>query len=113
MGSRASMAGLICRGEIRWYKFSKPDKKRPVLVLTRATHIEYLKTVTVAPITSAIREVPSQVHLSIEDGLQNDCVVNLDHLRTVEKSHLGSLIATLSNDRLVEIKIAILYALGF
>jgi mRNA-degrading endonuclease toxin of MazEF toxin-antitoxin module len=45
----------ICRGEVRLYQFAPPDKKRPVLVLTRDSAIAYLSTVTVAPVTSTIR----------------------------------------------------------
>ena len=55
------MAGRIARGDVRLYSFSSPDKKRPVVVLTRDSAISYLSTVTVAPITSAIRGVPSEV----------------------------------------------------
>jgi mRNA interferase MazF len=46
------------RGEVRWYKFNKPDKKRPVVILTRNSAIEYLGEVTIAPITSIIRDIP-------------------------------------------------------
>ena len=54
------MAGKIARGDVRLYKFAAPDKQRPVLVLTRDSAITYLATVTVAPITSAIRGVRSE-----------------------------------------------------
>ena len=52
------------RGEIRWYKFAHPDKKRPVLILTRDSILEYLGEVTVAPVTSTIRDIPSEVALA-------------------------------------------------
>ena len=48
-------------GEIRWYKSAKPDKKRPVLILTRDSVLEYPGEVTVAPITSAVRDIPAEV----------------------------------------------------
>lgn len=64
------------RGEIRWYRFAQPDKKRPVLVLTRNSIIEYLGEVTVAPITSTIRDIPSEVVLTPQDGMPRDCAVN-------------------------------------
>jgi mRNA interferase MazF len=51
------------RGEIRWYRFSRPDKKRPVVILTRDSVLEYLGEVTIAPITSTIRDIPSEVAL--------------------------------------------------
>ena len=78
------------RGEIRWYKFSAPDKKRPILVLTRDSILEYLGEVTVAPITTTVRNIPSEVFLSTQDGMIRDCAVNLDHIQTVSKSKIGS-----------------------
>jgi len=53
----------ISRGEVRLYEFAAPDKMRPALVLTRNSAIGYLSTVTVAPVTSTIRGVPSEVVL--------------------------------------------------
>jgi len=100
------------RGEVRWYKFTHPDKKRPVLVLTRNSIIEYLDEVTVAPITSTIRNIPSEVQLSRSEGLTKDCAVNCDHIQTVPKAKLGGLITTLSHSKLSETRQAIQFALG-
>ena len=71
------------RGEVRWYKFPQPDKRRPVVILTRDSALEFLGEVTVAPITSAIRDIPSEVLLTKDDGMPRDCAVNLDHIQTV------------------------------
>lgn len=101
------------RGEIRWYRFSSPDKKRPVLILTRDVGIDVLGEVTVASVTSRIRGIPSEVPLSRTDGMLRDCVVNLDHINTVSKGALGAVLATLPDHRMAEIKNALLYALGF
>ena len=101
------------RGEIRWYRFSAPDKRRPVLVLTRDSVLEYLGEVTIAPITSTIREIPSEVFLTSRDGLPRDCAVNLDHLQTVARSKLGALITTLGTEQMKEVRSALLFALGF
>lgn len=100
------------RGEVRWYKFKHPDKKRPVVILTRNSILEYLGEATVAPITSNIRAIPSEVPLSRRDGLLNDCAVNCDHIQTVSKSNLGPLITTLSIEKLGEIRKAIGFALN-
>jgi mRNA interferase MazF len=100
-------------GEIRWYRFASPDKKRPVLVLTRDAVLDYLGEVTVAPITSTIRDIPSEVLLTREDGVPRDSAINLDHLQTVPKSRLGSLITTLPRERMDEVRRALLFALGF
>ena len=101
------------RGEVRWYKFSKPDKKRPVVILTRNSAIEYLGEVTIAPITSIIRDIPSEVLLSQEDGMKHDCAINLDHLQTVSKGKIGALITKLSSTKLDELLQALNFALGF
>jgi|SRR5208282_3488170 len=99
-------------GEVRWYKFNSPDKKRPVVILSRNSILEYLGEVTVAPVTSIIRDIPSEVLLSQLDGMRNDCAVNCDHIQTVSKSKIGPLITTLSKDKLGEIHNAISFALN-
>ena len=100
------------RGEVRWYTFKSPDKKRTVVILTRNAILEYLSEVTVAPITSMIRDIPSEVLLSREDGMKSDCVINCDHVQTVSKLKVGSLITTLSNDKLTDLRGAICFALN-
>jgi mRNA interferase MazF len=101
------------RGEVRWYKFSHPDKKRPVLILTRNSILEYLGEVTVAPLTSTIRNIPSEVAVGRHEGLEKDCAVNCDHIQTVSKTKLGGLITTLPTSKLSEVRQAIQFALGF
>jgi mRNA interferase MazF len=100
------------RGEIRWYEFQPPDKHRPVLILTRSSAIHYLNEVTIAPITSTIRAIPSEVVLGTEDGMPQDCAVNLDHLQTVQKIKIGRLITSLSAEKLDYVASAICVALG-
>ena len=100
------------RGDVRWYKFRHPDKKRPVVILTRNSILEYLGEVTVAPVTSTIRDIPSEVILSHLDGMQNDCAVNCDHIQTVSKLNIGSMITSLSKEKLNEIRDAINFALN-
>jgi mRNA interferase MazF len=99
------------RGEVRWYKFKEPDRKRPVLILTRDSILEYLGEVTVAPVTSTVRDIPSEVFLSKQDGMPRSCAVNCDHIQTVSKGKIGGLIATLSNDKLDKVRGAITFAL--
>jgi mRNA interferase MazF len=100
------------RGEIRWYKFAPPDKKRPVLILTRDSILGYLGEVTIAPITTRLRDIPSEVFLSKSDGMPQDCAVNCDHLQTVSKGKIGSLITSLPAAKLVDVGRAIRFALG-
>jgi mRNA interferase MazF len=101
------------RGEVRWYKFAKPDKNRPVVVLTRNSALEFLGEVTVAPITPTIRDIPTEVLLTKEDGMPQECAVNLDHIQTVSKGKIGPLITTLSSTKMTELRSALLFALGF
>jgi mRNA interferase MazF len=101
------------RGDIRWYQFGRPDKKRPVLVLTRDSALEFLGEVTIAPITSTVRDIPSEVVLTPADGVPRDCAINLDHVQTVARRRVGGLIATLSAARMMEVRSALLFALGF
>ncbi len=112
MGASCSVAGAIAHGEVRLYQFPRPDKQRPVVVLTRESAIAYLSTVTVAPITSTIRGVPSEVRLSEADGMKGACAVNLHNLVTVSKIHLGRRVATLSPERMKELCGALGFALG-
>ncbi len=100
------------RGEIRWYKFAHPDKKRPVLILTRDSVIAYLGEVTVAPVTSTVRNIPSEVALSKEDGVPRICAVNCDHIQTVAKGKIGSRLTTLSNKQMTHVAKAIGFALN-
>ncbi|MEM7481811.1 MAG: type II toxin-antitoxin system PemK/MazF family toxin [Acidobacteriota bacterium] len=104
---------MIQRGEVRWFKFRRSDKRRPVLILTRDSALEFLGQVTVAPITSTIRDIPTEVPLGPEDGLPRDCVANLDHVQTVARGQLGALITHLPGTKLARVRQALLFALGF
>jgi len=99
-------------GEIRWFKFVLPDKKRPVLILTRDSVLEYLGEVTVAPITTTVRNIPSEVFLSTDDGMPYDCAVNCDHLQTVSKGKIGPLITSLPRSKMLAVGRAIRFALN-
>ena len=101
------------RGDVCWYTFKAPDKKRPVLILTRDSAIAVLKSVTVAPITSTIRSIPTEVVLTKDDGLPNTCAANLDNLQSVPKSNIGDCIARLTARKMKEAGAAVSFALGF
>ena len=106
------MGRFMKRGEVRWYTFKHPDKKRPVVILTRNSILEYLGEVTIAPVTATIRDIPSEVLLSRLDGMHNDCAINCDHIQTVSKSNVGSMIISLSKEKLSEVRDAINFALN-
>jgi len=101
------------RGEIRWYRFHSPDKRRPVVLLTRDSVLDYLGEVTIAPITTTIRDIPSEVVIGPEDGVPRQCAINLDHVQTVAKNRLGGVITTLPSARMAEVRDALLFALGY
>jgi len=105
------VAGRLERGEVRLYRFASPDKERPVLILTRRSALGYLARVTVAPITSTIREVPSEVALGIEDGMKQPCAVNLHNVVTVARDGLGRRVAQLGPDRMRQVCAALAFAL--
>jgi mRNA interferase MazF len=84
----------------------------PVLLLTRGSALRYLSRVTVAPITSTLRGVPSEVALGTEDGIKGPCAVNLHNVVTVPQAGLGRRVATLSSARMREVCLALAFALG-
>lgn len=102
------------QGDVYWYRFRAPDKRRPVLILTRSSAIPFLTGITVASITTTIRGIPSEVLLSPnEDGIFEDCVVNTDNIQTIQKTNLSEFITHLSQDRMREVRAAIEFSLGF
>jgi mRNA interferase MazF len=82
------------------------------LILTRDSAIAYLNEVTVAPITSTIRGIPSEVVIGREHGMDKDCAINLDHLQTVPKRKIGATLTTLSEGKMLEVGPALCFALG-
>lgn len=106
------MAGRIARGDVRLYEFAPPDKRRPVVVLTRDSSLSLLSTVTIAPVTSTIRGVASEVVLGEEDGMKAPCAVNLHNAATVSQKRLGRRIALLSSARMSQICAALIFSLG-
>jgi mRNA interferase MazF len=102
----------VNRGDVCWYTFKTPDKKRPVLILTRDSAIPVLNSITIAPITSTIRSIPTEVVLTEEDGLSHACAVNFDNLQTVPKSQIGDRITRLSRRKIKEAAAAVSFALA-
>ncbi len=103
----------MIRGEIRWYTFRLPDKRRPVLVLTRGEVIERLNEIIVAPVTRTIRGLRSEVLLTQDDGMPAACAVNFDHISLGQRDRFGSVLCTLPEQRWPEVRRALLIACGF
>jgi mRNA interferase MazF len=106
------VASGINRGDVRLYQYAAPDKKRPVVVLTRDSAVPYLSTVTVAPITTAIRGVPSELLLTEDDGMKTRCAINLHNLVTVAQNRLGKRVGQLGALRMAEVCAAMRFSLG-
>jgi mRNA interferase MazF len=102
---------VIRRGEIRWFRFSAPDKKRPVL--GRDDVLPSLSQVPVIPLSTQARGLAWEVALSEADGLPSPCILKVEWIRIVDRSHLGPLIATLPDERWDQVKTALLDVLGF
>jgi mRNA interferase MazF len=107
------VGAAVTQGDVYWYTFKDPDKRRPVLILTRNSAIPFLTSLTIAPITSTIRSIPTEVLVTRADGLFTDCAVNLDNVQTVQKAKIGAFIGHLSMKRMREVRKAIEFALGF
>jgi len=106
------LAGRLNRGDVHLCQLATPDKKRPVLILTRDGAISHLSTVTVAPITSTVRNVPSEVVLDVDDGMKGPCAANLHNAVTVSQDRLGKRVGSLSRERMQEVCVALRFSLG-
>jgi mRNA interferase MazF len=102
----------VNRGEIWLFTFKPPDKRRPVLVLTRQEVIGFLSTVMVAPITSAIRGAPSEVLIGMDEGLKGPSAINLDHVQTVEQAQLSHYVGSLNREKMTAVCKALAIATG-
>jgi mRNA interferase MazF len=101
------------RGEIRWYTFRQPDKRRPVLVLSRNEVADQLNEIIVVPITRTIRLLTTEVPLSTEDGMPVACALNFDHVSLAQRNRIGPTICTLPESKWPEVRRALLVACGF
>ena len=106
------MARAVARGDIWMYRFSRLDKRRPVLILSRPIALRHLHTTIVAPITGTIRGLPSEVRVGVEDGLKKESVASLDHLLTVPQCELRKWLGQLDDGRMREVCLAAEIALG-
>lgn len=98
-------------GEIWWGNITSPTGRRPVLLLSRDQAYKIRTSITIAPITRTIRNIPTEVELGSDDGMQTKCVVNVDNIMTVPKSALTTKITTLSQSKMKKVNEAIIFAL--
>jgi len=100
------------RGDVWWAELGKPAGHRPVVLLSRNEAYAVRELVTVAPITTRIRNIPVEVALGKEDGLPKKCVISLDTITTIPKRCLKTRIDHLSPLKLKAINDAIRFALA-
>ncbi len=100
------------RGEIWWANLPAPAGRRPVLLLSRNKAYEVRNAVTVAEITSIIRQIPVEVELNKEDGMPKKCVINVDTIMTIPKNLLSGHLTTLSPEKITMVDEAIKFALN-
>jgi mRNA interferase MazF len=103
----------VKRGEIRWYTFKLPDKRRPVLLLSRDEVVDQLNELIVVPVTRTIRGLATEVVLLPEDGMPVASALNLDHVALAQRDRLGAIICMLPQGRWQEVRTALLSACGF
>lgn len=102
----------LTRGDIWQFRFAAPDKRRPVLVLSRQVALDHLHTAMVAPITTTIRGLPSEVPLRVDDGLKQPSVANLDHILSLRQAELVKYVGHLDEGRMRQVCLAASIALG-
>ncbi len=102
----------VSRGDIWYYQFTAPDKRRPVVVLTRSDVLPFMDRILVCSITSTIRDLPSEVVVGEEEGLERDSAISLDNVHTVRKERLQDYVASLSEDKMLEVCYALATATG-
>lgn len=98
----------VHRGDV-WYADVPGDKRRPVVVLTRDSVLPRLATILVAPVTTRIRSIPTEVPVS---GLPKLCVANLDNITPMPKANLVERAGRLSRDELTTLCSAARFAIG-
>jgi len=103
---------LIQRGDIRWFRFSAPDKRRPVIVLGREDILSSLHQIPVIPLSTQARGLHWEVALTVDDGVPNACVLKPEWIQSVPKEDLGPWIASFPDHRWGEVRTALLAVLG-
>jgi len=100
------------RGEVWWAELPAPAGRRPVVLLSRNEAYAVRELVTVAPVTTRVREIPTEVPLGPAEGLPRRCVVNLDTITTIPRRTLTAAIGPLPPDKLVAVERSLMFALG-
>jgi len=105
------MAQGLAWGDVRLVELGPPDKRRPVVILTRSSAIPFLNAVTVAPVTRTVRGIPTEIVLGQESGLKETSAACLDAVQTVSKRRIGRYLGAVPACRKAELRAALLFAL--
>ncbi len=97
------MAGRLNRGEIWLLDLPRPDKRRPVLILSRPSLIRLLHTVTVAAVTSTLRGASTEVEIGVEEGLKHPSCVNLCNVFTVHQRALKQFVGSVGREKMAQV----------
>lgn len=89
------------RGEIWWGEIEGIGR-RPFLILTRDAAIPVLSNIVCAPVTTTIRDIPTELRLDPSDGMPKGCVASMDNILVVPKSRLVARVTRLRAERLTE-----------
>jgi mRNA interferase MazF len=100
----------VNRGEV-WDVEWPGAGRHPAVVVTRQVAIPLLRNVTVALVTSTVRDLPTEVPLDERHGLERESVVNCDNLLTVPKDSLARRRGSLGPEELARLKDALRIAL--
>lgn len=106
------MARELSRGGIWLLDIPRPDKRRPVLILSRPSLIKLLHTVTVAAITSTLHRSPTEVELGPDEGLKQTSCVNLCNVFTVHQEQLRTFVGSVDPDKMARVCRALAIACG-
>lgn len=99
------------RGEIWWAKLAPPAGLRPVLLLSRDEAYTIRSLVIIAPVTTDIRHIPSEVLLGNNDGMPQECAANLDAITIIPKNCLCEHLASLNPQKFKELEKALRFVL--
>ncbi|MDI9597746.1 MAG: type II toxin-antitoxin system PemK/MazF family toxin [Candidatus Caldatribacteriota bacterium] len=99
------------KGDIWWANLPEPIGRRPVALLSRNEAYEVRNSVTVAEVTSTIRNIPVEVRIGKRENMPKECVINLDTIITIRKELLDQRIVHLDSGKISEVDDAIKFAL--
>ncbi len=100
------------RGEVWWARLQRPSGPRPVVLVAREEAYRCREIVIVVPISTRIRNLPTEVRLGPEDGMPRECAANADVVQSISKNRIDRRITTLAPAKAKELDDALRFSLG-